>query len=58
MARKKKELNATAFFTEMAICLVVVFLVYEFGFMHPVLWNSLVAKFFAPIFKNFGIAPK
>lgn len=58
MARKKKELNPKAFFTEMAICLVVLFLVYEFGFMHPALWNSLVAKFFAPVFKNFGIAPK
>jgi hypothetical protein len=56
--RKKKEFNPRAFFTEMAICLVVLFLVYEFGLMHPTLWNSLVAKFFAPVFKNLGIAPK
>jgi hypothetical protein len=58
MARKKKELSPKVFFTEMAICLVVLFLVYEFCFMHPALWNSLVGKFFAPVFKNFGIAPK
>jgi len=36
------------------ICLVALFLMYEFGFVHPTLWNSFVANFFTPIFKNFG----
>jgi hypothetical protein len=58
MARKKRELNPKAFFTKVAICIIVLVSVYEFCFVHPTLWNSLVAKFFAPLLKNFGTTPK
>jgi hypothetical protein len=58
MARKKKELNPRTFFIEVAICIIVLIFVYEFCFVHPTLWNSLVAKLFAPLLKNFGTTPK